>query len=72
MNPQIQQLKGLMNQIKAAQNPQMMLNQMLVNDPRFASIIDVIKNNGGDPKTAFFNLCKQQGIDPQAILNQLK
>ena len=72
MNPQIQQLKGLMNQIKAAQNPQMMLNQMLVNDPRFAAVIDVIKNNGGDPQTAFFNLCKQQGIDLQAILNQLK
>lgn len=72
MNPQvIQQIKGLMNQIKMAQNPQLALNEMLLNNPQLQQIINLIKNGGGDPKTAFLNMAKQMGINPQDVINQL-
>lgn len=72
MNPQvIQQIKGLMNQIKMAQNPQLALNEMLLNNPQLQQIINLIKNGGGDSKTAFLNMAKQMGINPQDVINQL-
>ena len=73
MNPQmIQQIKGVMNQIKMAQNPQLALNQILMNNPNINSIMELIKNNGGNLQTAFYNLAKQKGIDPQVVLNELR
>ena len=55
-----------------AQNPQLALNQLLMNNPQLNQASEFIKQNGNDPKTAFFNLARQKGIDPQSILNQLK
>ena len=73
MNPQmIQQIKGIMNQIKMAQNPQLALNQILMNNPNINLIMELIKNNGGNLQTAFYNLAKQKGIDPQVVLNELR
>lgn len=70
-NPALQQLKNMMHQIRAAQNPQAALNQMLLNNPQIASVIQLIKENGGDPKTAFYNYANQLGVNPQQILNYL-
>ena len=73
LNPQvIQNVKNMMNQIKLAQNPQMMLNQMMMNNPQFASVINLINQGGGNPETVFYNLAKQKGVDPNCILNQLR
>lgn len=73
MNPQmIQQIKGVMNQIKMAQNPQLALNQILMNNPNINSIMELVKNNGGNLQTAFYSLAKQKGIDPQVVLNELR
>ena len=73
MNPQmIQQIKGIMNQIKMAQNPQLALNQILMNNPNINLIMELIKNNGGNLQTAFYNLAKQKGLDPQVVLNELR
>lgn len=61
-----------MQQVQMAQNPQLALNQLLMNNPQLNQAIEFIKQNGNDPKTAFFNLARQKGIDPHSILNQLK
>lgn len=55
-----------------AQNPQRALNEMLLNNPKIADALQLIKNNGGDSKTTFFNLANQLGVNPQDILNILK
>lgn len=55
-----------------AQNPQRALNEMLMSNPQIANIVQLIKNNGGDPKTAFLNYANQLGVDPQQILNLLQ
>lgn len=73
LNPQtIQQIKGIMNQIKMAQNPQYALNQIVMNNPQFAQVVNLIKSMGGNPQQAFYSLAQQRGIDPQAVLNELQ
>lgn len=70
-NPGIQQVLKMKQTIQAAQNPQQALNQMLMNNPQIANAIQFIKNNGGDPKTAFLNYANQLGVNPQEIINLL-
>ena len=81
MNPMLAQLNknriaGQMQPIKnalgMARNPQMMMTQMLQNNPMYSQVQQIIQQNGGDPKAAFYNLCNQMGVDPNEILNQLK
>lgn len=57
---------------KALQNPQMSINQALMNNPQFSGVMDFIKQNGGNPKTVFENLAQQMGVDPNEVLEQTK
>lgn len=38
-------------------------------NPQLQSILSLYN---GDARTAFYTLCKQQGIDPETILSQLR
>ena len=51
-----------------ANNPQMMVNQTLSQNPQVNELI----KRYGDPKTAFYSIAEQQGIDPNEIINMLK
>lgn len=55
----------------ALRNPQAMMNQMLVNNPKVQQALALIKQAGNDPQTAFINLAKQKGINPQDFINEL-
>ena len=68
----MQQLKGIMAQVKTAQNPQLMLNQMLGNNPNLGQAMELIKQAGGNGQQAFYNYAKQLGVDPQQVLNMLQ
>ena len=54
--------------IRSIGNPQMMIQQM----PQYKQVMDYVKENGGDPKTAFYKMAEQMGINPDDIINQLK
>ena len=69
---QIQPIKQAMNMVKTAANPQMMLNQLMGNNPMYSQVQQIIQQNGGDAKTAFYSMCNQMGVDPNEILNSLK
>jgi len=62
----------LLNQIKNAANPQQAAEQILFNNPNFKGVVNYINQNGGDAKTAFYNLAAQKGVNPNDILNQLR
>ena len=49
-----------------------MMQTLLSNDPRFTEVMNYINQNGGDAKSAFYNMAAQKGVDPNSILNQLK
>lgn len=68
----VQQVRQMMNTIRNAGNPQAMLQGMLMNNPQYRQVMDVINQNGGDPRKAFYNMCSQKGVNPQEILDMLK
>mgnify|MGYP003290584877 FL=1 len=44
---------------------------MSMNDPRMQQAKDYVASHGGDPKAAFIMLCKERGVDPQSIVQQM-
>ena len=65
-------IKQMMSTIKSAQNPQMMLNNMMMQNPNYKQVMDYINQNGGDAKTAFYKMAQEKGINPNDIINALK
>ena len=72
VSSQIQPIKNALNMVKTAQNPQLMLNQLMQNNPMYSQVQQIIQQNGGDAQKAFYSLAQQMGVDPNQILNQLK
>jgi len=60
---------NMVSAFKNSPNPQAMLNNMLMQNPR---VTELINQYGGDPKTAFYALAQQRGINPDEILTMLK
>ena len=83
MNPMLQSLnqsqisqslapiKNMLNMVRSAGNPQMVMNQMVGQNPQMKQVMEYINANGGDPKTAFYKLAQEKGVDPNEILRQL-
>lgn len=60
----ISQIKNIMNLLKKSNNPQAMLQQMLQNSPQGQDIARRLQESNGDAKTAFYNLAKEKGVNP--------
>lgn len=63
-------LSQVMQTLKAVSNPLAALQGMAIADPRMQNVINIINQNGGDPKRAFYAMAQQQGIDPNTVLQQ--
>ena len=62
----------MMGMLKTAQNPQAMLNQMVMNNPKLKEVMDLVNQYGGDPNKALEEVSKQYGISSQDIYDLLK
>ena len=60
-----------MQTVKSAGNPQMMLNQMMGQNPQMKQAMDYVNANGGDPQKAFYKLAQEQGVNPDDFIKQL-
>lgn len=77
INPILQELNqinktnnNILSLLQNSNNPQELVNNILASNPQ---ITDLIKKYGnGDPKTAFYEYARQNGQDPQAILDMVK
>ena len=58
--------------VNAAQNPYSALTQLTQQDPRMQQVMQVVQQNGGDAKSAFYNLARQKGVDPDTVLQQIR
>ena len=65
-------IKQMMSTIKSAQNPQQMLNNMMMQNPQYQQVMNYINQNGGDAKTAFYKMAQEKGVNPNDIINALK
>ena len=64
-NNMVQMIKNF----KSLKNPQAMVQQMLNQNPRVASLIQAAN---GNPEQAFRNLAKEMNVDPNEIINLLR
>lgn len=71
-NPAMQGISQMAETVKAAQNPQAALSQMAQNNPQVQQVMQYVRQNGGDAKSAFYALAKQKGIDPDTIIQQVQ
>lgn len=60
---------NMVSMIKNSPNPQVLLNNLLAQNPKVSGLIN---QYGGDARTAFYALAQQKGIDPNSILDMLK
>ena len=67
-----QPVRQMMNMVRSAQNPQLMLNQLATNNPKLKQVMDIVNQSGGDPQKAFYDTAEKMGVNPQDILNMLK
>lgn len=65
-NGSLNQIKQMYNLFKISKNPQ----QIIMNNPQINEVIKMC--NGQNPKDVFYSLCKQKGVNPDDILNQMK
>ena len=63
---------GLFNMLKGKSDPMQTLQTMAQSNPQIKQAFDIVQQNGGDMKTAFYKLAEQNGIDPNQVLNMLK
>lgn len=62
----------MFNMVRSSRNPQTMLQNMMNNNPQMKQVMDIVRQSGGDPKTAFYKMAKEKGVDPNNILSMLK
>ena len=65
-------LKNMMGMAKSVGNPAMMMQQMMGNNPNYQKAMELIKQHGGNARSAFYALAQQMGVDPNTVLNSLK
>ena len=70
--PNLNYIRNMMNTVRSAGNPQVMLMNMAQNNPGIKQAMDVINQSGGDPQKAFYALAEQKGVNPEDILSQLR
>lgn len=77
MNPMLQSLnrsglKNALDMARCARDPYAFLNKMAEQNPGMRNAIEYVKQNGGDPKAAFYKMAQEKGVDPESILSQLR
>ena len=71
-NNNLNQIRNMFNMVRSSRNPQTMLQNMMNNNPQMKQIMDIVRQSGGDPKTAFYKMAKEKGVDPNSVLSMLK
>lgn len=74
MLPQIlQQLNSpMMGQLQQAVQLAKGNPMALMQGPQYQQAMQLIQQAGGDARTAFYNLARQKGVDPDQVLSMLK
>lgn len=66
----IQSVKRMMGIYQAAKNPVAALEKMAQNNPFIGNIMRICSPNG--LQNSFYQLCKEQNVDPNEVLDMLR
>jgi len=53
-------------------NPRSMVENLIKSNPQYGAVMELVQENGGDPKKAFYALARQKGLDPDEIAKELE
>lgn len=65
-----QSAKRMMGMLQSVKNPQQALMMAAQQNPQLSAVMQMCQ--GKDPQSVFYEQCKKQGIDPNAVINALK
>ena len=68
----VQPIRQMMNAIRTAQNPQLVMNQLIMNNPQMKQVMDIVQKHGGDPMAAFRAEAEAAGFNPDEIMGMLR
>lgn len=71
LNDSIKQVRGLMQQVRNAQNPQAALAQMLQNNPNTPMLSNLL-SSGNNLQTIATQMAQSAGIDINQLINRLQ
>lgn len=66
----IQSAKRMMNTFKAAKNPSAALQMMAQQNPQIGGIMRLC--GPGGLKNSFYQMCREQGVNPEDVLRHLQ
>lgn len=62
----------MLNSVRMAQNPQLMIQQIINNNPAMRQAMQYVQQHGGDPKTAAEQLYRENGLDIRQPMRGIK
>lgn len=68
---QMNNISNVLSMIKGIKNPTEMLANIVKTNPQANMLLKTIKD-GGDPKTMFYEMAKQKGVNADEILEMAK
>lgn len=71
-NQQSPSLFDMYNQVRHSKNPDQAMQILFANNPQYQNVMNYIQQNGGDARSAFYNMAAQMKVDPNIVLSKLK
>lgn len=56
--------------VQRAANPNNMMMSLMQQNPQVREALNLVQQNGGNPKEVFYKLAKEKGVNPNSILNK--
>ena len=67
----ISNIRKSVDALKSLGSPETALQHLMQGSPQMKQALDYVNEHGGNPKEVCFNLLKENGLDPQAIENEI-
>ena len=64
-NINLSQIKKMMKMVRTASDPKLALQEAVEQNPQMKQVMDLVQRCGGDPKSAFYKLAEEKGVDPE-------
>lgn len=68
----LRRVKGMLTQVRESANPQGMLNMLAQQNPQLGNVMQIVQENGGDPRRAFYSTAEKMGVNPDEVLSMLR
>ena len=65
-------LQQMINMVSRSNNPMQLMQIMAQSNPQLQNILNLVQTSQKSPKTLFFEMAQQKGVNPQQILQMLQ